>query len=113
MQIQIFAGQDITGMQVHSMASRFERLCLSLAFCSLIFWNFTLTYLEISLTKFVSTFVNFGYNLFIAMWSKTMMIIGPALMAEWSKALPLTASCHSPFLEFKSHLVHLRKLPLT
>ena len=31
-------------------------------------------------------------------------LYGPALMAEWSKALPLTTSCLSPLPGFESHL---------
>ena len=36
----------------------------------------------------------------------------PALMAEWSKALPLTAGCLSPLPGLESWLGHVRKLPV-
>ena len=36
---------------------------------------------------------------------------GPALMAMWSKAMPLTASCLSDVSGFESHRDHVRKLP--
>ena len=39
-------------------------------------------------------------------------ILWPALMAVWSKALPLTASCHSPLSGFKSHPEYVRMLPV-
>ena len=35
-----------------------------------------------------------------------------AMMAVWSKALPLTASCLSPLFGFESHTGHVRKLPV-
>ena len=35
------------------------------------------------------------------------------LMAVWSKALPLTASCLSPFFGFESNPGHVRKLAVT
>ena len=38
---------------------------------------------------------------------------GPALVAVWSKALPLTASCLSPLPQFKSRPGNVRKLPVT
>ena len=42
-------------------------------------------------------------------------LAGPALMAVWSKALPLTAvaSCLSPLPGFESRPGHVRKLPVT
>ena len=39
--------------------------------------------------------------------------IGLALMAVWTKALPLTPSCPSPLPEFISHPEYVRKLPVT
>ena len=36
----------------------------------------------------------------------------PALMAMWSKALPLTARCCSPLPQFKSRPAHVGKLPM-
>ena len=38
---------------------------------------------------------------------------GPALMAVWSKALPLTASYLSPLPGFESRPERVRKLPVT
>ena len=38
---------------------------------------------------------------------------GPALMAVWYKALPLTASCLLPLSGFKSQLEYVRRLPVT
>ena len=38
---------------------------------------------------------------------------GPALMAEWSKALPLTVRRLSPLPWFVSQLGHVGKLPVT
>ena len=43
----------------------------------------------------------------------TMAPTGPALMAVWSKAPPLTARCLSPLLGFKSRPGHVRRLPVT
>ena len=37
----------------------------------------------------------------------------PALMAMWSKALPLNANTLSPLPVFESRLGHVRKLPMT
>ena len=37
----------------------------------------------------------------------------PTLMAERSKALPLTASCLLQLSRFISYLGHVRKLPMT
>ena len=39
--------------------------------------------------------------------------VGPALMAEWSIALPLTAGCLSPLPGLESCPGHVRKLPVT
>ena len=36
-----------------------------------------------------------------------------ALMAMWSKALPMIAICLLPLPGFKSHLGHVGKLPVT
>ena len=38
---------------------------------------------------------------------------GHALMAVWSRALPLTANCLSPLPVFESHPEHVGKLPVT
>ena len=38
---------------------------------------------------------------------------GPALIAEWSEALPLIASCLLPLPRFESRPGRVRKLPLT
>ena len=38
---------------------------------------------------------------------------GPALMAMWYKALPLTASCLPLLSGFKSQPGYVRKLPVT
>ena len=38
---------------------------------------------------------------------------GPTLMAGWTKALPLTASCLLPLPGFESQPGHVRKLPGT
>ena len=38
---------------------------------------------------------------------------GGALMAVWSKELPLTASCPSPLPGFEAQPGHVRKLPVT
>ena len=38
---------------------------------------------------------------------------GPALMAVWSKAPPLTARCLSPLPGFEYRPGHVRKLPVT
>ena len=38
---------------------------------------------------------------------------GPALMAMWFKALPLTASCLSPLPRFESHPGQVIRLPVT
>ena len=38
---------------------------------------------------------------------------GPALMAMWSKALPLIASCLSPLSGFESHPGHMRNVPVS
>ena len=38
---------------------------------------------------------------------------GPAQMAVWPKALPLTASCLSPLYGFESHPGLVRELPVT
>ena len=38
---------------------------------------------------------------------------GPALMAMWSEALPLTARCPSPLPAFVSWPGHVRQLPVT
>ena len=38
---------------------------------------------------------------------------GPSLMDEWSKELPLTASCLSPLPGFESRPGHVRRLPRT
>ena len=43
----------------------------------------------------------------------SLNIGGPALMAQWSKTLPLTATCLSPLSGFESHPGHVRKLPVT
>ena len=43
----------------------------------------------------------------------TILSIGPALMAMWSKVLSLTASCLSPLSGFESHPRHVTKLPAT
>ena len=43
-------------------------------------------------------------------WTLSML---PVLMAMWSKALPLTASCLSPLQGFESRLGHERILPVT
>ena len=40
-------------------------------------------------------------------------VTGPALMAVWSTALPLTASCVSPLTGFKSHSGLVGKLLVT
>ena len=42
-----------------------------------------------------------------------MNIEGPAPIAKWSRAFPLTACCHFPLSRFKSELGHVRKLPVT
>ena len=38
---------------------------------------------------------------------------GPALMAEWSRVLPMSVHCLSPLSESESWAGHGRKLPVT
>ena len=40
-------------------------------------------------------------------------IIGPALLAEWSKAMPMTLCWMPPLSRFESQPGHVRKLPVT
>ena len=44
---------------------------------------------------------------------KSILTIGPALTAVWSKAPPLTVRCLSPLSGFESRSGHVRKLPVT
>ena len=43
---------------------------------------------------------------------KFQIIVVPALMAVWSKALPLNAGCLSPMPLFDSRPGHMSKLPV-
>ena len=58
----------------------------------------------------------FNVEVFNVHWcsiGQVSLYFGPALMAVWSKALPLTASCLSPLSGFKSHRRRVKKLPMT
>ena len=45
--------------------------------------------------------------------SGPLFTVGPALMAVWSQAQPLTARCLSPLPGFESWSGHMRELPVT
>ena len=56
----------------------------------------------------------------MAEWSKALPLtasclspLRTCLMAKWSKAVPLTASCLSPLAGFESKPGYLSKLPVT
>ena len=49
----------------------------------------------------------------VSFFIEVAYIIGPALMAVWSKALPLAANYLSPLHGFESRPRHVRKLPVT